>query len=149
MKKTNTPQAIELTSLAGDLRITMGKLVRRLREHAQAGDLTSAQKSILIRLEKEGPATVSDLARAEGVKPQSMRVTVASLETSGAIAKRADPNDRRKTFVELTAEFKGKVHASRAAKEDWLHLALQSQLTQAEQRELAACIRLIERLAEF
>jgi len=37
-------------ALAGELRISLGKLVRRLREHARAGDISNAQKSVRRRL---------------------------------------------------------------------------------------------------
>jgi hypothetical protein len=50
--------------LAQDLRALLGKLERRFRDQAQVGDLTPSQVSVLLRLEKEGPATASNLARA-------------------------------------------------------------------------------------
>ncbi len=55
----------------------IGKLSLRLREAAHPGDFTWSQKSVLTRLEREGPATVTTLARAEGVRPQSMGATMA------------------------------------------------------------------------
>ncbi len=58
----------ELLELAGELRISLAKLIRRLREQADPGDLTHAQKSVLLRLDRDGPATVSALARAESVR---------------------------------------------------------------------------------
>jgi DNA-binding MarR family transcriptional regulator len=142
-------EASSLTALAADLRISGGRLVRRLREQSHPGDFTSSQKSVLLRLDRDGPATVSALARAEGVRPQSMRITVASLETMKAIAGKADPSDGRQTLVDLTPAFRKTLKASRAAKEDWLVRALQAQLTVAEQDELAAAVRLLQRLTDF
>ena len=138
-----------LASLAADLRISGGKLVRRLREQSHPGDFTSSQKSVLLHLDRDGPATVSALARAEGVRPQSMRVTVASLEAIKAIAGTPDPTDGRQTLVDLTPAFRKTLKASRAAKEDWLVRALQSQLSAEEQCELAAAVRLLQRLTDF
>ena len=66
--------------LAQDLGVLIGKLKRRLREQAHVGDLTSSQTSTLLRLEKDGPATASSLARAEGMRPQSMGAVIAALE---------------------------------------------------------------------
>ncbi len=66
--------------LAQDLRACLGKLKRRLREQAHSGDLTPSQISVLLRLEKDGPATASSLARAEGMRPQSMASVIAALE---------------------------------------------------------------------
>lgn len=136
-------------SLAGDLRIALGKLSRRLREQVHPNDLTHAQKSVLLRLDRDGPTTVSALARAESVKPQSMRVTVAGLEGMGAVAGKPDPTDGRQTLIELTPGFRRVLKESRAAKDDWLFRALQAQLSAEEQAELARAIRLLQRLAEF
>lgn len=138
-----------LATLAADLRISGGKLVRRLREQSHAGDFTSSQKSVLLRLDRDGPATVSALARAEGVRPQSMRMTVAALVAMKAIAGNPDPTDGRQTLVDLTPTFRKTLKASRAAKEDWLVRALQTQLSPAEQNELASAVKLLQRLTDF
>ncbi len=60
-------------ALVGDLRMALGRLKRRLREQAGPNDFSDSQKSVLVRLDRDGAATVSALARAEGVRPQSMR----------------------------------------------------------------------------
>jgi len=44
-----TATASRLSALAGELRVSIGKLVRRVREQAHPGDFTSAQKSVLHR----------------------------------------------------------------------------------------------------
>jgi DNA-binding MarR family transcriptional regulator len=136
-------------ALAGDLRIALGKLKRRLRGQAHPNDFTDSQKSVLLRLDRDGPATVSGLARAESVRPQSMRVTVAVLEAAGAVGGKSDPADRRQTLIDLTPDFRKALNANRAAKDDWLLRALQTQLSHHEQTELAAAVKLLQRLAEF
>ena len=149
----NTPsppsEALPLAGLAGELRISVGKLMRRMREQVHPNDLTSSQKSVLLRLDRDGPATVSALARAESVRPQSMRVTVATLETLGAVSGEPDPNDGRQTLIALTPGFRKVLQANRAAKDDWLFRALHAQLSEAEQAELASAVKLLQRLAEF
>ena len=72
-------------ALAAELRIVAGALSRRLREQGDVGDLTSAQKSVLLRLERDGPTTGSALARAEAMRPQSMGAIIAVLETAGYV----------------------------------------------------------------
>ncbi|VWC57481.1 MarR family transcriptional regulator [Burkholderia contaminans] len=149
----NTPlppsEALPLAGLAGELRISVGKLMRRMREQVHPNDLTSSQKSVLLRLDRDGPATVSALARAESVRPQSMRVTVATLETLGAVSGEPDPTDGRQTLIALTPGFRKALQANRAAKDDWLFRALHAQLSEAEQAELASAVKLLQRLAEF
>ena len=67
--------------MASELRVLLGKLNRRLRTEGASSDLAWPQKMVLAHLEKGGPATVSALARMEGVRPQSMSATVASFAT--------------------------------------------------------------------
>lgn len=148
MAKSSTPPATP-AALAGELRISVGKLIRRLREQAHTEDYTSSHKSVLLRLERDGPATVSALARAESVRPQSMRVTVAALEALKAVSGKPDPTDGRQTLIELTPGFRKKVAAVRAAKDDWLTRAVQTRLSPQEQAELAAAVKLLQRLADF
>lgn len=148
----SAPKTIEtekLAALAGELRVTISRLVRRVREQAQAGDFTNAQKSVLLRLERDGPATVSMLARAEGVRPQSMRMTVGALEAAGVVSGKPDPKDGRQTFVSLTPSFVKHLKSGRAAKEDWLFRALKAQLAPDEHEQLAAATKLLAKIAEF
>jgi DNA-binding MarR family transcriptional regulator len=148
-KKPHTSESRRLTGLAEDLRVAVSRLVRRWREQANAGDFTNAQKSVILRLERDGPATVSMLARAEAVRPQSMRITVAALEAAGVVSGKADPKDGRQTFVGLTPSFVKILQTGRAAKEDWLFRALKAQLTPREHEKLAAAVNLLSRLADF
>jgi DNA-binding MarR family transcriptional regulator len=148
-RTSETAEASQLAALAGELRVSISKLTRRVREQAHPGDFTSAQKSVLHRLERDGPVTVSRLARAESVRPQSMRVTVASLEKMGLVSGKKDPTDGRQTFFSLTAACRETLRSSRAAWEDWLLRALQAQLAPHERKQLAVSIHLLNRLADF
>ena len=148
-KSSDVSEVSRLPTLAGELRVSIGKLIRRVREQAHPGDFTFAQKSVLLRLERDGLATVSALARAESVRPQSMRITVASLEKMGLVSGKQDPTDGRQTFFSLTAACRETLRSSRAAREDWLVRALQAQLTPREQEQLAAAVELLKRLADF
>jgi DNA-binding MarR family transcriptional regulator len=148
-RTSQTYASPELAALAGELRVVLSKLIRRVREQVHAGDLTNSQKSVILRLERDGPATVSMLARAEGVRPQSMRITVAALEAAGAVSGKADPSDGRQTFLSLTPAFVKLLKSGRAAKEDWLFRALGTQLAPREQEQLAAAVKLLSRVADF
>lgn len=136
-------------ALAADVRIVLGKLLRRVREQTDPTDFTHAQKVVLLHLDRDGPTTVSALARATGVRPQSMRITVAALEAAHAVSGVPDPSDGRQTLIDLTPACRKTITANRAAKEDWLYRALEAQLSQGEQAELAAALKLFQRLAEF
>lgn len=135
-------------ALAGDLRVVIGQLRRRLREQSGFGDLSWSQTSVLSRLDREGPGTVTSLARAEGMRPQSMGATVSALEAAGLVSGSPDPQDGRQTILSLTASCREWIKASRAAKEDWLFRAIQSKLSPEEQGEIARAVELLKRLAE-
>jgi DNA-binding MarR family transcriptional regulator len=136
-------------ALASELGVALTKLKRRLREQAHAGDFSESQKSVIRRLERDGQATVSTLAKAESVRHQSMRVTVASLKTAGVVSGEPDPGDGRQTIFGLTPAFLKILKTGRAASEDWLFRALQAQLTPREREKLAAAVEFLNRLSEF
>lgn len=135
-------------ALAAELHLVLGALKRRLREHGDIADLTSAQKSVLLRLERDGPSTGSALARAEAMRPQSMGAIIAALETAGYVAGTPDPADGRQTIIALTDHFRDWVSKARAARRDWLLLTLQTRLTVPEQRQLAGAVELLKRLLD-
>jgi DNA-binding MarR family transcriptional regulator len=135
-------------ALAGELRVVLGRLSRRLREEAHAGDLSWSQVAVLTRLEREGPSTVTGLARAEGVRPQSMGATVAALEAAGMVSGAPDPSDGRQTVLSLTDACRERLRAGRAAREDWLFRALCTQLAAEEQEELGRGVALLKRLLD-
>jgi DNA-binding MarR family transcriptional regulator len=142
------PETVRVSALAMELRVLIGKLKRRLREEAHSGDFTWSQTSVLSRLEREGPATVTTLAKAEGVRPQSMGATVSVLEAAGLVRGAPDPADWRQTILSLTAACREMIKASRAAREDWLFRAIRTKLAQSEQAELAAGVELLKRLVD-
>jgi DNA-binding MarR family transcriptional regulator len=86
-----------------ELRAVFSRLRRRLREVATADDLTPPQTAVLLRLAKDEPASASQLAAGERVRPQSMAVTVADLDRLGLIARTPDPHDGRRQLITLTA----------------------------------------------
>ena len=135
-------------TLAGDLRIVLSRLNRRLREQGHSGDITSSQKAVLLHLERQGPATVTTLARAEGVRPQSMGATIASLQAAGLVTGAPDAADGRQTILSLTSACAEWIRTIRTAREDWLFRALDAKLTPAEQQELAGAVVLLERLLD-
>jgi DNA-binding MarR family transcriptional regulator len=134
--------------LAAELRALVGKLKRRLREQADVGDLTPSQVSVLLRLEKEGPATTSSLARAEGMRPQSMATVVAALNSAGLVIGAPDPNDGRRILLSLTDACRQWVQEGRAARQDWLSRSLLAQLSTDEMDVLAKAAGLLNRLVE-
>jgi DNA-binding MarR family transcriptional regulator len=136
------------SALAADLRAALGKLKRKLREHGGRSDLAPSQVSVLLRLEKDGPAAVSSLARAEGMRPQSMSAVVTSLQESGLVSGSPDPNDGRQTLMSLSRKCQKILKEGRAARQDWLTTTIQRKLSVQDQGKLSAVLELLARLVE-
>jgi hypothetical protein len=66
--------------VAAALRVSIGLLLRQMRQVRVAGELTVPETSALARLDRGGPATSSALARLEQISPQSMGATLSALE---------------------------------------------------------------------
>ena len=134
--------------LAAELRAQLSKMKRRLKEQSDPGRLTSSQTAVILRLEMTGEATVSDLSRLEGIRPQSMRNTVISLKESGYVEGCPDSKDGRKVWLHLTEKGHGLLREGRTVWNDWLASAISAKLSDDEQAILAKAVALIRRLTE-
>jgi DNA-binding MarR family transcriptional regulator len=137
--------ATDSALLASELRLVLGRLIRRMRSE---GRLPLAQLAVLGRLDRGGPATVSALATAERVRPQSMSQTVSELEADGLVTRRPDPTDRRQLLVELTEAGNATLADERRHREGWLARAIAEDLSPAERRSLEAALEPLRRLAD-
>lgn len=136
------------SQLAGELHMLIGKFRQRLREQASLGDLTRSQAAVLRRLYRDGPATVTALAKAENMRPQSMGATTAALQSAGLITGAPDPDDGRQTILSLTPDCMAWISDGRAARQDWLHRTILTELSDAEQQRVIDAIALLNRLAD-
>ncbi len=135
-------------ALAGELREVLALLKRRLREEAPPQDLTWGQLGVLGQLERGGPVTVSELARAESMRPQSMGETIAALQSAGFVAGSPDPQDGRRTLLALTPMARELVRSRRAQREDWLARKIKEKLPLTHQKELLQALVHLRRLVE-
>ena len=133
---------------ARDLRVVVSRLRRRLKELSTADDLTPSQTAVLARLVKQGPSSTSELAGAEGVRPQSMATTLAALEQHGLIQRRPDPDDGRRQVITLTTKGRNRGESARQLREEWLACALQERFSEQERRIIVEALSLLERLTD-
>jgi DNA-binding MarR family transcriptional regulator len=136
-----------IENAAADFGHAVGLLVRRLRAAAASDELSWSETAVMARLAKDGPATTADLARAQGMKPQSMGTIVTTLEQLGMVERKPHPTDGRQVNIDLTT--KGAAVQKRAgdAKRTWLAEAIAG-LDEEERETLFAAGRIMERLTE-
>jgi len=145
-KSSTQPELAQ--TLAVEIRASYRKLKVRVREHGGRSDLTPSQVSVILRLEKEGAAAVSSLARAEGMRPQSMSAVVTPLQESGLVRGAPDPSDGRQTLMSLTPKCLKLLQEGRAARQDWLTTRISQKLSVQEQEKLQAALALLARIVE-
>ena len=133
-------------SIAADLRLQLGRLVRRGRAEDPEPQAVTA---VLGLLGRDGPLTTSELAAAQRVRPQSMARTVRMLEAKGLVERSADPQDARKSPLVLTADGRAALDRERRRRTDWLTQALAEALDPAEKKTIAAAVPLLARIVAW
>jgi DNA-binding MarR family transcriptional regulator len=132
-----------------DFAMALGLLLRRIRADAtpELQEFSMTQKAVLSRLERHGPATAADLARAEGVKPQSMGTALGLLEKMGLVERKAHPTDGRQINMKLTVRGIALRRNTKEATYAWLSRAI-AELGRQEQITLFKAGELFKRMAE-
>ena len=137
-----------LLETASELRVLVAKLRRRLADQASPGDFTPSQAAVLSRLHTDGPATLTTLAKAEAMRPQSMSAIISVLQAGGVVEGSPDPKDGRQTILALTDVARERVEQARVIKNDWLFRSIRAKYTATEQAQLTKSVELLQRLLE-
>ena len=139
-----TPEA---TEIASELRLSLFRLVRRLRTEHPSGARSFAQMGVLMRLYRNGPATLSELAAADGITPQSMARTLGELVEDGMLTRQPDPSDGRQILLSLTDKAEEMVRDFQSQRDGWLAVAMLARLSPEEREILRVAARLLDRLS--
>src|ERR1700729_1273192 len=139
---------LDPNEVASALQLSISLLVRRLRQSAGSDELTMPEQSTLARLERGGPASASDLARAEQVTPQAVGPLVAGLEERGLVMRCPDPKDGRRVLLSVTESGLEALRDKRSARVERMANVLAEDFSRAELETLHAAAQLIERLGE-
>jgi DNA-binding MarR family transcriptional regulator len=138
----------DVHDVAAALRVSIGLLLRRMRQARPDDELSLPESSALARLDRAGPATPGALAKLEQISPQSMGATLAALEARGLIERRADPADGRRVVLSVTETGRELLQNKRGARTEQLAQALSTGFTPTELRQLSQAAPLLERLAQ-
>ncbi|MBO2448932.1 MarR family transcriptional regulator [Actinomadura barringtoniae] len=136
---------VDVAETARELRLVVGRLVRRARGRE---DLPSSQVAVIGYLDRDGSMSTSELAQLQRVRHQSMARTVGQLEDMGLVERRPHPQDGRKSLIVLTDAGREVIEAQRERRADWLAEAITAELSEAERERLAEAVGLLGRLAD-
>jgi DNA-binding MarR family transcriptional regulator len=132
---------------AADLRVSLLRVVRRLRAEKSDQELTDGQYSVLAVLDRNGPLTPRALAEYERVQPPSMTRILSGLLDRGLVDRAGDPTDRRQVIVGLTESGTLAVQETRRRRDAWLARRL-ADLEPKERAILAQASEILRRIAD-
>lgn len=132
--------------LASKLQLAAIHLLRRVKQEDRSLGLSAAQLSVLNRLVRGGPLTITDLATAERVQVPTMSRLVQRLERDGLIMRILAVDDRRVRWIEATHRAWVKLEESRSLRVLALVDGL-GHLDEKEKRVLSEAADILERLA--
>ena len=133
------------TALASDLRMSVMRLARRLRQQRTDSALSITQLAALATLDRHGPLTPSELAGHERVQPPSMTRVVASLEAAGMVTRTDHPTDGRQVLLAPSPAGRDLLKADRRRRDAWLAQRLRA-LDPADVEVLRRAADVLDRL---
>ena len=128
--------------------MSIGLCIRQLRQMQAGGGLSLPEASVLKRLDRSGPSSVTELAKAEQISVQSMGTTLGTLEARGLVERHPHPTDGRRAVLSITKSGTRVLSDKHNGRADQLAKALSIGFSPAELRQLMVAAPLIERLAQ-
>ena len=135
--------------LAEDLRDALKLLMREIRRDAdrQTSGLSLTQAMLLGAVGHQPGIGVAELARMKDVRTPTMSAQVKALEEAGLLERGApDPEDRRRSGLQLTAAGQAITDEMHAQRLDWLVQRV-NRLDAAQMAALAAAIEPLKSIA--
>lgn len=121
-------------------------LLRRLRTEDDRTGLSAPRLSALSVIVFGGPLPMTELARAEQVRPPTISRLVRELESEGLVERLTDADDRRVQLVRATARGRRLLDEGRRRRVETLARDL-SRLSPADRRLLVRAAELLEGIA--
>lgn len=139
---------MDVDEVARALYASVGLFLRRFRQVPTGDGLSLPERSALARLDRGGPTTAADLARAEQISPQAMGATLGALATRGLVRRDPDLADGRRAIVSVTEAGVELLRHKRDVRAQQLAKLLAGAFTPEEVAVLREAAPLIERLGE-
>jgi DNA-binding MarR family transcriptional regulator len=144
-----TPRPDHSVQLAEDLRDALKLLMREIRRDVErhTSGLSLTQAMLLGAVSHQPGIGVAELARMKDVRTPTMSAQVKALEEAGLLERGApDPEDRRRTGLQLTAAGQAITDEMHAQRLDWLVQRV-NRLDAAQKAALAAAIEPLKLIA--
>lgn len=106
----------ELTDLAVQLRLLVGRLNRRIRIDDGHRSLPPLQLSALATVEQHAPLRLTELARREAVTPPTMSRVLAALHDQSLVVCVPDPQDGRGKLITISAAGSSRLRTVRSTR---------------------------------
>ena len=133
-----------MPDLAGQLRLTIVRTARRLRQEAGT-DLSPSLTAALSTVERHGPLIPSELAARERIQRPTATRVLARLEEQGLIERTPDPRDGRSSLVTATTAGRELLAALRTRKTAFLASRIET-LSADERATLERAADILERM---
>jgi DNA-binding MarR family transcriptional regulator len=111
---------VDPLTLANRLRPVLLKLNRDLRREIHSLGVTAGQVALLVQIGRQPGIGVRELATRERMSPAGMSGHVDRLVQAGLVSRTADPVDRRRVGLTLTAEGQRVRRAVKSRRTAWL-----------------------------
>ena len=123
------------------------RLAREMRQAAQDGELTGSALILLGSLYRGGAMSAVELARHEGLQPQSLSRLLARLDEEGLIVRSVDPEDARRHVIAITPAGTTLLTQQMIKRRDWLADRMAERLSAEEKATLVDAAELMLRIA--
>lgn len=123
------------------------RLARQMRHAAQDGELTGSALALLASLHRDGAMSAVELARHEGLQPQSLSRLLARLDALGLLERSIDPADARRHVIAITAKGTAALMRQMVRRRDWLADRMAERLSFKEKGVLLDAAELMLRIA--
>ncbi|MGQ0711926.1 MAG: MarR family winged helix-turn-helix transcriptional regulator [Rhodoferax sp.] len=134
---------------AAQLRVVSMVLSRQFRAALRRQGLSHASMSVLAELRRGGDMSPTELARREGVKPQTLTRLLAELQAQGWIERRPNAADARQSLVALSPQGRERLHSAVASAEDALARVLQQHTSAPDLALLQQACTVLERVCDL
>ena len=136
--------------LATDLRIVVGRLIKKLRKESVTGlQLSLTERSTLGLLYQHKQLLPSELASMEKITNQSMSQILSHLLELGFIIRTNSEIDKRKVVITLTEAGEQLILQVRNERDEWLAIAIEETCTPEEQEILKQALKPLTKIVDF